>query len=112
MPSMKFVYLTIAILAEVTATSFMTKSDGFTKLAPSVITVIGYVIAFYFLALSLREIPVGIAYAIWAGAGIVLIAAIGWLVYGQKLDLPAIIGIGMILGGVIIVNTLSKTAVH
>ncbi|WP_306120263.1 MULTISPECIES: SMR family transporter [unclassified Roseitalea] len=109
---MPWIYLAIAIVGEVTATSFLKASEGFTRPGPSIAVVIGYSIAFYFLALTLKVIPVGIAYAIWAGAGIVLIAVIGVVLFGQSLDLPAIIGIAMILAGVIIVNTLSKSVGH
>ena len=96
----KWLLLSIAILAEVFGTSFLKASEGFTRFWPSVAVIVGYIVAFYFLALSLKVIPVGIAYAIWAGIGVVLIALIGWIVFSQKLDTPAIIGISMILGGV------------
>lgn len=109
---MKYLYLAIAILSEVTATSFMKQSEGFTKLVPAAITVAGYGIAFYFLSLTLREIPTGVAYAIWSGVGIVLISLAGWLIYKQLLDLPALIGMGLIMAGVIVINLFSKTAVH
>ncbi|MYM28102.1 QacE family quaternary ammonium compound efflux SMR transporter [Duganella sp. CY15W] len=100
--------LAIAIVAETIATSAMKASDGFTKAGPSTIVIAGYAIAFYFLSLTLRTIPVGVAYAIWSGAGIILIAAAGWLLYGQKLDLPAVIGMGLIIAGVVIMNVFSK----
>lgn len=100
--------LAIAIVAETIATSAMKASDGFTKAGPSTIVIAGYAIAFYFLSLTLRTIPVGVAYAIWSGVGIVLIAAAGWLLYGQKLDLPAVIGMGLIIAGVVIMNVFSK----
>lgn len=109
---MKYLYLAVAIVAETVATSCMKQSDGFTKLIPSSITIVGYVITFYFLSLALRDIPTGIAYAIWAGVGIVLIAAVAWIFQGQKLDLPAILGIGMIVAGVVVMNVFSKTASH
>lgn len=109
---MKFLYLGVAILSEVIATSFMKESDGFTKLVPSLITVIGYGIAFYFLSLTLRTIPTGVAYAIWSGLGIVLISVIGWLFQGQKLDLPAILGMALIVSGVIVMNLFSQSASH
>ena len=86
---MQYIYLAIAIVAEVIATSFMRQSEGFTKLVPSLITAGGYIVAFYFLSLTLRTLPTGIAYAIWSGVGIVLIAAIAWVFQGQKLDTPA-----------------------
>lgn len=107
-----YAYLFIAIAAEVTATSFMKASDGFTKLVPSIITIIGYLISFYCLSITLKTIPTGIAYAIWSGIGVVLITAIAWIFYGQKLDAAAIIGMGFIILGVLIMNLFSKTASH
>jgi small multidrug resistance pump len=109
---MNWVYLGIAILAEVGATSALKAAEGFTRLIPSVIVVGGYAVAFYFLSLTLRTIPVGIAYAIWSGIGIFLIALIGWLLYGQALDAPAILGLALIIAGVVIVNWSSKSVVH
>lgn len=108
----KWLLLSAAILAEVFGTSFLKASEGFTKFWPSVAVIIGYLIAFYFLALSLKFIPVGIAYAIWAGVGVVLIALIGWLVFGQKLDFPAVIGISFIIAGVITLNVFSSSVTH
>lgn len=108
----KWLLLSLAIVAEVFGTSFLKASDGFTKLWPSVAVILGYVVAFYFLSLSLKVIPVGIAYAIWAGLGVVLIALIGWVVFSQKLDTAAIIGISMILGGVIVLNVFSNSVTH
>ncbi len=106
---MPYVYLAISIVAEVIATSALKASDGFSKLWPSVIVVIGYGIAFHFLASTLKTIPVGVAYAIWAGAGVTIVAIVGWLLFGQKLDAPAIIGMAMIVGGVVIMQAFSKT---
>jgi len=106
---MHWVYLMIAILAEVAATSALKASEGFTRLWPSVIVVLGYGAAFYFLSLTLRTIPVGVAYAVWSGIGIVLISLIGWIVYRQSLDVPTIIGIALILAGVVVINLLSKS---
>ncbi|HBX61248.1 MAG TPA: QacE family quaternary ammonium compound efflux SMR transporter, partial [Methylophaga sp.] len=103
----KWLLLSIAIIAEVFGTSFLKASEGFTRFWPSVAVIVGYIVAFYFLALSLKVIPVGIAYAIWAGIGVVLIALIGGIVFSQKLDTPAIIGISMILGGVVVLNVFS-----
>ncbi|WP_417548955.1 SMR family transporter [Methylophaga sp.] len=108
----KWLLLSLAIIAEVFGTSFLKSSEGFTKLWPSVAVIVGYLVAFYFLSLSLKVIPVGIAYAIWAGVGVVLIALIGWIVFSQKLDIPAIIGISMILGGVIVLNVFSSSITH
>jgi len=107
-----WLFLGIAIVAEVAATSSLKASEGFTRLIPSAIVVIGYGVAFYFLSLALKTIPVGIAYAIWAGFGIVLIALIGWLVLGQKLDIPAVIGMALIIAGVAVINIFSRTSVH
>ena len=108
----QWLYLAIAIASEVVGTSFLRASEGFTKLFPSVMVVIGYGLAFFFLSLTLKEIPVGIAYAVWSGAGVTLIAAIGWIFFGQKLDAAAIVGIGLIVAGVIVLNLFSKTAAH
>ncbi len=105
---MAWLYLTVAIIAEVFATSSLKASEGFTKPLPSLMVVLGYSLAFYMLSLSLKSIPVGIAYAIWAGVGIVLIALIGWWVFGQALDLAAIIGMSLILAGVLVLNVFSK----
>jgi len=107
-----WLFLVIAICAEVVATSALKESEGFTKLVPSVVVVVGYGLAFYCLSIALRSIPVGIAYAVWAGVGIALVAAVGWVVYGQKLDAWALLGIGLILSGVMVLNLLSKTGAH
>ena len=109
---MKWMYLYIAISGEVVATSALRASDGFTKLGPSGLVVAGYAIAFYFLSLTLTTIPIGIAYAVWSGAGIVLTSIIGWRLFGQSLDLPALIGIALILAGVAVINLLSGAAAH
>ena len=106
---MKWVYLIIAIVGELIATSALKESKGFTKLLPSTITVVGYGVTFYFLALAIKEIPLGIAYAIWAGLGIILVAGVGYFYFQQKLDTPAIIGMSLIVAGVIIMNLFSKT---
>jgi len=107
-----YLYLGVAILAEVIATTALRAAAGFTVLLPSAISIAGYVVAFYFLSLTLRTMPVGIAYAIWSGVGIVLISLAGWLIYKQVLDLPAMLGMGLIMAGVIVINLFSKTAVH
>jgi len=109
---MNYLYLGVAIVAEVIATSALAASHGFSKLAPSLVTVVGYAIAFWFLGLTLRHMSTGVAYAIWSGVGIVLISAIAWIWFKQALDLPAIIGIGLILAGVIVVNVFSKSVSH
>lgn len=107
-----YLYLGVAIIAEVIATTALRASDGFTQLWPSVISIAGYVVAFYFLSLTLKTMPVGVAYAIWSGVGIVLISLAGWLIYKQLLDLPAIIGMGLIMAGVVVINLFSKSTVH
>jgi small multidrug resistance pump len=107
-----WVYLVIAIVAEVIGTSFLRASAGFTKPLPSVMVVLGYGAAFYFLSLTLTTIPVGIAYAVWSGVGVTLIAAIGWLFLGQKLDAAALAGMGLIVAGVVVLNLFSKAAAH
>ena len=109
---MAYLYLAIAIIAEVAATSALKASAEFTKLLPSLVVVIGYGVAFYFLTLVLRTIPVGISYAIWSGAGIVLVSLVGALFYKQIPDTPAIIGMGLIIAGVIVINVFSKTVNH
>ena len=109
---MSYLYLAIAIVAEVIATSFLRLSDGFTRPAPSVVTALGYLVAFYFLALTLRTVPTGVAYAIWSGVGIVLITAVAWIFQGQRLDMPALAGIALIVAGVLVMNLFSKTTAH
>ncbi|MBI2890716.1 MAG: multidrug efflux SMR transporter [Nitrospirae bacterium] len=109
---MRWVYLTIAIVSEVAATSALRAAEGFTRWTPSLIVVIGYASAFYFLSLTLRSIPLGVAYAIWSGIGIALVALVGWAVYHQSLDLAAFIGIGLIVLGVVVLNVFSKAAAH
>ena len=104
--------LLIAIVAEVIATSALKASDGFSKLLPSAITVLGYGVAFYCLSLTLRHIPVGVAYAVWSGLGVVLITAVSWILFGQKLDAPALIGMGLIVAGVVVMNVFSKSVSH
>ena len=104
--------LLIAIVAEVIATSALKASDGFSKLLPSAITVLGYGVAFYCLSLTLRHIPVGVAYAGWSGLGVVLITAVSWVLFGQKLDAPALIGMGLIVAGVVVMNVFSKSVSH
>lgn len=107
-----WLFLFAAVIAEVTATSALKSSEGFTRLLPSLVVVVGYGASFYFLALTLQSIPVGITYAVWSGVGIVLITAIAWLLYGQKLDLWGFVGIGLIIAGVAVLNLLSKTSVR
>jgi len=107
-----YLYLAIAIAAEVVATSALKASEGFTKTGPTLIVAAGYGVAFYFLSLVLKSVPVGVAYAIWSGVGIVLIAAIGWLFMKQSLDAGAIAGIALIVAGVIVIQLFSKSTAH
>ena len=104
--------LGVAIVAEVIATSALKASAGFTRLWPSVIVVLGYGVAFYGLSLTLQSMPVGVAYAIWSGLGIVLIAVVGWLAFGQRLDAWAMVGMSLIVAGVLVMNLLSKSSAH
>lgn len=108
----KWLMLGIAIVAETIATSALKSSEGFSKLVPSAIVLVGYGVAFYFLSLTLRSIPVGIAYAVWSGVGIVLITTVGWAFFGQKLDAPALIGMALIIAGVVIMNVFSSAGAH
>ncbi len=107
-----YVLLGIAIVAEVAGTSFLKASAGFTRLGPSVATMVGYGISFYCLSLTLMSLPTGIAYAIWSGVGIVLISLVSWLVFHQALDRPALFGMALIAAGVMVINLYSKTARH
>jgi small multidrug resistance pump len=107
-----WIYLAIAIVSETIATSALKASAGFTRPWPTLLMAVGYGVAFYCLSLTLRSIPVGIAYAIWSGAGIVLITLASWLLFGQKLDAPALLGIVLIVAGVLVMNLFSKTAGH
>ncbi len=110
--NMGFVYLSVAIIAEVIATSALKASEGFSRLGPSLLVVAGYSIAFYCLAMVLKTVPVGIAYAIWSGVGIVLIAIVGALFFKQIPDTPALIGMGLIVSGILVMNLFSKTVSH
>lgn len=107
-----YLLLGIAIVSEVIGTSALKASEGFTRLGPSAITVVTYSLSFYLLSLTLKTLPIGIAYAIWSAVGIVLISTVGWLYYGQRLDAPAIAGLGLIVAGVVVVNLFSKTTGH
>jgi len=107
-----YIVLLCAVAAETIGTAALQASQQFSKPWPSVLVVIAYAISFYLLALALRTIPLGIAYALWSGLGIVFITTIGYLVYGQKLDLPAIFGLGLILSGIIVIHLFSSTATH
>lgn len=106
---MGWVYLLAAIAAEVFATSVLKAADGFTRLWPTCGVVVGYVLSTYLLSLALRAISLGIAYALWSGVGIVCITCIGYLAYGQRLDAAALVGLGLILAGILVINLLSKS---
>jgi small multidrug resistance pump len=106
----KWLILGVAIVAETIATSALKSSEGFSKALPSIVVLVGYGIAFYCLSMTLNTIPVGVAYAIWSSVGIVLITLVGWMVFGQKLDAPALIGIALIIAGVVTMNVFSKSA--
>ena len=109
---MPYIILMFAVLAETIGTTALQASQQFTKLVPSVIVVVAYGTAFYLLAIALKTFPVGIAYAMWSGFGIIFISIIGFVVFGQKLDLAAIVGLAMIIGGILVINLLSNSATH
>ena len=108
---MSYIYLAIAIVAEVIGTSMLKQADGFSKVLPGVISVIAYAIALYALSQTLKTIPTGIVYAIWSGIGIVLIAIVAWVFQGQKLDIPAMAGMALIIAGVMVMNLFSQASV-
>ena len=108
----QWIFLSVAIVSEVVATSALKASEGFSRLWPSLIVLAGYSTAFYFLSLTLKTIPVGVVYAIWSGAGIALIALVAWVFFGQSLDVPAVIGLLLIVAGVVVLNVFSKTVSH
>ena len=109
---MNWLYLFIAIVSEVVGTSALKASQGFTRLIPSLLVIGGYASAFYFLSLTLKSIPVGVAYAIWSGVGILLVSIAGFVLYRQTLELPAILGIILIVAGVVLLCLFSKSAIH
>ncbi|MBS0349431.1 MAG: QacE family quaternary ammonium compound efflux SMR transporter [Proteobacteria bacterium] len=109
---MHYLFLGIAILSEVVATSALKNAEGFTRLLPSLVVAVGYGAAFYFLSLALRAIPIGVAYAIWSGIGIVLISIVAYFAHGQKLDLPALLGMGLIVAGVLVIQLFSRSQAH
>lgn len=104
--------LGLAIVAEVIGTTALKASESFTRFVPSLIVVVGYGVAFYCLSLVLKSVPVGIAYAVWSGLGIVLITAVAWLLYGQRIDLAGLLGMGLIIAGVVVLNVFSKATAH
>jgi small multidrug resistance pump len=107
-----YLILALAVLAETIGTTALQASQQFTRIGPSVLVVLAYGISFYLLSITLRTMPVGIVYALWSGLGILLIAMIGWVVFDQKLDLPAIAGMGMIIGGIAVIHLFSAAAPH
>ena len=107
-----YIYLIFAVIAETIGTTALQASQQFTRPLPSVVVVVSYGAAFYLLSLALMQMPVGVVYAIWSGLGILMIAIIGFVVFGQRLDLPAILGMGMIMGGILVIHLFSKTAGH
>lgn len=107
-----YLILSAAIILEVVATSSLKASEGFTRLVPTLAVVVGYGLAFWLLSLTLRDIPVGLAYAIWSGAGIVLVSAFAWAALGQRLDAAGLIGIGLIVSGVLVINLFSSSTPH
>lgn len=108
----QWIFLSVAIVSEVIATSALKASEGFSRFWPSLIVAVGYITSFYFLSLTLKTVPVGVAYAIWSGVGVALITFIAWVQFGQSLDVPVIVGLSLIVLGVIVLNLLSKSAVH
>lgn len=108
----KFLFVGGAIIAEVIATTALKASDGFSKLWPSLVTVVCYAVAFYLLSLAMRYMQMGVIYAIWSGVGIVLISLAGMILFGQKPDVPAVIGLALIVAGVLVINLFSKSTVH
>ncbi|MEH6444136.1 MAG: SMR family transporter [Oceanospirillaceae bacterium] len=109
---MHWIYLALAIIAEVIATSYLKSSQSFTQIIPTIISIVGYTASVYLLSLTLETLTIGIAYAIWAGAGVAMIAIIGWVIFGQTLDIAAIVGILCIVVGVIILNVFSTSVSH
>jgi len=107
-----YIYLILAVAAETVGTTALQASQQFSRLMPSLLAVAGYAVAFYFLALTLKAMPVGIVYAMWSGLGIVFIALIGFISFGQRLDLPAVLGLAMIIGGIAVINLFSGSTTH
>ena len=109
---MHYLWLFIAIVSETFGTTALQASQQFTRLWPSVGVVVFYMISFYFMSLALKVMPVGIVYAIWSGLGIVCIAAIGFIIFGQKLDLPALLGLCLIISGILVIHLFSGSTSH
>lgn len=108
----QYLILAAAIIAEVIATTALARSESFSRLTPSIIVIVGYTVAFALLSITMRVMPAGVVYAIWSGMGIVLISAISWIWYQQKLDLPALLGLALIIAGVLVINIFSKSVEH
>ncbi len=109
---MTWLLLSVAIVCEVIGTTFLKLSEGLTRLVPTLVTAVCYGIAFWCLSVTMRTIPTGIIYAIWSGVGVVLIGVVGWIFLGQKLDLPAMLGMGLIIAGVLVINLFSHAVSH
>jgi len=107
-----YIFFALAVVFEIIATSFLKKTEQFTKIIPTIISITAIILSFYLLSFVQKVVPIGIAYAIWSAFGIVIISLVGYFVYKQRLDLPAIIGIALILIGVVIINIFSKSSVH
>lgn len=107
-----YLYLILAVAAETVGTTALQASQQFTRAAPSALVIVSYAAAFYLLSLTLRTMPVGVVYAMWSGLGIVFIALIAFLVFGQRLDWPAVLGMGLILAGILVIHLFSKSAPH
>ncbi|UWR28008.1 QacE family quaternary ammonium compound efflux SMR transporter [Sulfitobacter sp. S223] len=107
-----YLILALAVMAETIGTTALQASQQFTRVGPSVLVVLAYAVSFYLLSITLRTMPVGVVYALWSGLGIVLIATIGWMVFGQKLDLPAVLGMVMIIGGIAVIHLFSAASPH
>jgi small multidrug resistance pump len=108
----QWIFLAVAIVSEVVGTTALKASDGFSRLWPSLVVLAAYATSFYFLSLTLKTMPVGVVYAIWSGVGIALIALVAWVFLGQTLDLPALVGMGLIVSGVVVLNVFSRTVSH
>lgn len=107
-----YLILALAVLAETIGTTALQASQQFTRLWPSVLVVIAYAVSFYLLSITLRVMPVGVVYALWSGLGIVLITLIGWSIFGQRLDLPALLGLGLIMAGIAVIHLFSSAVPH
>jgi len=107
-----YIYLILAVLFETIGTTALQASQQFSRVGPTIVVIVAYALAFYLLGLTLKFMPVGVVYAIWSGLGIVFIACIGFIVFGQRLDLPAVIGLGLIIAGILVIHLLSNSTQH